>query len=121
MTNQTIFHRIGGFPAVSRLVLDFYEQVLSAEELAAYFAEVDMRRLIEHQAKFISSVMGGPISYSDNDLREIHSHLEVDKAAFDLMMSMLARTMVEHRIPAADVDLVMEQVDRRRAYVVTSR
>jgi hemoglobin len=56
-------------------VLSFYDRVLTSATIAPFFADVDMRRLVDHQAKFISSVMGGPSSYSTAALREVHAHL----------------------------------------------
>jgi truncated hemoglobin YjbI len=55
----TMFERYGGIAFVTRFVLSFYDRVLTSATIAPFFADVDMRRLVDHQAKFISSVMGG--------------------------------------------------------------
>jgi hemoglobin len=118
MSNDTVFDRIGGPSAVSRLVLDFYEHVLRCDRLAPHFAEVDMRRLIEHQAKFMSAVMGGPSSYSDQDLRDIHAHLSIDDADFEAMMEIFAAAVANHIPHPADGAALIEAVRQRRDAVV---
>src|SRR5262249_18419391 len=92
--SNTMFERYGGLPFVTRFVLGFYDRVLASPGLSPYFANVDMQRLVEHQAKFISSVMGGPASYSNAALREAHSHLHIDDRAFDEMIGVF-RSMLE--------------------------
>ena len=59
-----MLERYGGLAFISRVVLSFYDRVLASVRLAPFFADVDMQRLVEHQAKFIGSVMGAaPHSY----------------------------------------------------------
>ena len=65
---QTIFERYGGFSKVSKVVMSFYDKILNSSILAPYFAKTDMKRLIDHQTKFISSLMGGPASYTSEHL-----------------------------------------------------
>ena len=120
MSDQTLFDRIGGYPVVSRLVMDFYERVLVKDELSPYFAEVDMRRLIEHQAKFVSAVMGGPASYTDQEIREIHAHLGVDDTAFEALVDLFADTVAIYVDDPADAARVVATVRNRKALVVGS-
>lgn len=96
------FERYGGLPFVSKMVLDFYDRVLGSERLAPYFESVDMRRLVDHQAKFISAIMEGPASYTGEMLTEIHGHLDIDGEAFDEMVTLLGETMAEFGIEEPD-------------------
>lgn len=118
--NATLYERVGGHAAVARLVLDFYDRVLECDDLAPYFASVDMRRLVEHQAKFVSSIMGGPTSYSDQELAEIHSHLRVDSAAFESLADIFAETVGDHLADPADAARIVEIVRQRKARIVTA-
>jgi hemoglobin len=114
---ETLYARFGGPPAVSRLVFAFYDRVLRSERLSPYFAGVDMRWLVEHQAKFLASVMGGPSSYTDAQLREIHAHLAVDDAAFDEMVALLTATLGEFDLSPNDVDVVAAAIRARRSHI----
>jgi len=118
--NQTIFERNGGFATVRKVVSTFYDYVLEDDIMGPYFAGVDMRRQIDHQSKFISAVMGGPGSYSDDHLRRVHAHLGITHEAFLVMASLLKEAMEDHDMPPADVNSVMHQIHIREHLVVTS-
>ena len=45
----TVFERYGGFAAVRKVISAFYDKLLDSEMLSGYFANIDMRRLIDHQ------------------------------------------------------------------------
>jgi hemoglobin len=113
-----MFERYGGFAFISRVVLNFYDRVLDSGRLAPFFADVDMQRLVEHQAKFISSVMGGPESYTDTMLRDAHSHLAIDTAAFDEMIALLQLTLEDFRFAPDDVRTIVAGLHARRPQIV---
>jgi hemoglobin len=112
------FERYGGLPFVSKMVLDFYDRVLGSERLAPYFESVDMRRLVDHQAKFISAIMEGPTSYTGEMLMEIHGHLEVDEAAFEEMVTLLGETMVAFEIEEPDRQAILDRLRTARTCIV---
>jgi hemoglobin len=119
MAETTLFDRLGGFGAVSRIVLSFYDRVLMSERLEPFFAGVDMRRLVEHQAKFISSLMGGPTSYSDDELREVHGRLSIDRDSFQEMLALFRASLEQHGLPLSDIEAVMLELERRKPCIVT--
>lgn len=100
-TPDTMFERYGGLQFVTRLVLNFYDRVLDSVRLAPFFANTDMQRLAEHQAKFISSVMGGPPSYTNETLRAAHAHQHIDDQAFDEVIRLLRATLEDFEVAAA--------------------
>jgi len=51
---RTPFEKYGGFATVSKIVMVFYDRVLDSDIMAPFFDDVDMRRLTDHQTKFIS-------------------------------------------------------------------
>jgi hemoglobin len=113
-----MFDRYGGLEFVSRLVLSFYDRVLASVRLAPFFADSDMQRLVEHQAKFISSVMGGPEDRSAAMLRDAHAHLHVDEGAFDEMIDLFKLTLEDFQIAAADVAKIIAGLNAHRAQII---
>ena len=87
MSDQTIgaavsdYDTIGGGPAVSAVVNDFYVRVLGDPQLAPYFEEVDMARLKRHQVLLVSQVLAGPDSYGGRPLAEAHEGLGIEPAS----------------------------------------
>jgi hemoglobin len=117
--NQTIFERNGGFASVRKVVSTFYEYVLENDEVAPYFEGIDMRRQIDHQSKFISAMMGGPGSYSDEHLARVHARLSIDHDAFGVISSLLKEAMEDNGVSPADVEAVMHEIITRQHLIVT--
>lgn len=115
---QTIFQRYGGLERVSDLVMGFYDRVLASERLAPFFRGSDMRRLIEHQAKYISAVMGGPASYTEDQLREVHAHLAITSRDFDEMLSHFRAAMQDKGFAPEDTEAVMRKLAGLRRAIV---
>lgn len=119
-SGQTIFERYGGFATVRRVVSTFYDSALDSPMLAHHFENVDVRRLIDHQAKFISSVMGGPASYTDEHLRRVHERLGITTAEFREMIDLLEEALDEYDVAQADIDQVLAAIRRREGVIVTA-
>jgi hemoglobin len=114
----TMFERYGGFGVVHRVVLSFYDKMLDSDLVASYFDHVDMEALVDHQTKFISQVMGGPASYSNEILEQVHRPLGITQQAFDEMTSLLARTLDEFAFKPEDVRAIMADIKSRQPYIV---
>ena len=117
----TLFERLGGFSGVSKIVSDFYDRVLDDDTLAPYFEHVDMRRLIDHQTKFIATVMGGPASYTNEALHRAHSHIEIDRPTFDVMRSVMEACLVAQGLSEQDRASVLDEIEARAPYVISAK
>lgn len=94
--------------------------MLETDVIGDYFENVDMRRLIDHQTKFIAQVMGGPASYSDDVLRRVHANRAIDHAAFSEMANLLRDTLEEFDLQLSDISLVMDEIFARANAVITA-
>jgi hemoglobin len=115
---QSLFEHYGGFSAVRRVVSAFYDAVLDSEELGPYFADSDVRRLIDHQTKFIASLLGGPAAFSDEHLQRVHAHLPITRADFDVMAAILRDVLEDADFAPDDVDHVVNEMGRRANVIV---
>jgi hemoglobin len=116
----SLFERYGGFASVSKVVFAFYDKAIDSDVIGPYFEDVDMRQLVDHQTKFIASIMGGPASYTDDALRRVHANLGIDRASFDEMTRLLCETLVEFGFQPADVDLVSAELEARAPVIISS-
>jgi hemoglobin len=117
---STMFERYGGFGTVHKVVLDFYDKILDSEIVGDYFEDIDMSALVDHQTKFISQVMGGPKSYSNEILEQVHASHGITHEAFDEMASLLEQTLREHHFKTEDVQSVITDIRGRQSYIVRS-
>jgi len=109
-----MFERYGGFASVSKIVMAFYDKVLDSDIIGHHFEDVEMGRLVDHQTKFIASVMGGPASYSDEALQRLHAHLQIDREQFEEMAGLLGETLEDFEVAREDIDEVLAQIRARR-------
>lgn len=92
---------------------------METPELSGYFAKVDMRGLVDHQTRFVASVIGGPNSHSDEDLRQAHAHVGVGGRSFDLMLSLLGETLVDSGIEQSHADQIISILNSKRDLIVS--
>lgn len=115
---QTLFEKYGGFAKISKIVLALYDRLLEDDAVGPYFDNVDMARIVDHQTKFISALLGGPASFSDEHIERVHKHLAISAADFDVLKSILRSTLAAHGLTPDDIELVVQAFERRRALVV---
>lgn len=115
---QSLFDRYGGFAQVSRIVSSFYDRVLESSVLAPYFEKIDMRRLIDHQTKFIAALMGGPVSYSNEHLERVHAHLHVTDEAFNEAVALLRETFEDFDLDESDIGTLTNEIVSRKNFIV---
>ncbi len=115
---SSMFERYGGFASVSKIVLSFYDKALDSDVIGDYFEDIDMPNLIDHQTKFIAMAMGGPASYTNEMLRQVHADLEIDLPAFNEAVSLLQQTLEEFELQAEDVGVIIEDIRNRAQYII---
>ncbi len=116
---STMFERYGGFGTVHRVVLSFYDRMLDSDVVGPYFDDVDMAALVDHQTKFISQVMGGPASYTNEVLEQVHRNIGVTQEAFETMAGILRETLEEFDFKDEDVRAVIADIKSRQPYIVS--
>jgi len=115
---KSLYEKYGGFAVVSKIVLDLYDRLLEDDEIGPFFDEVDMSRVIDHQTKFVSSLMGGPASYTDDQIQKMHSRLAISHEHFDTLRQILRETLMDHGVEADDADAIVAAFEGRRGLVV---
>lgn len=118
MVEQSLFEKYGGFSSVSKVVLAFYDKLLDSDEIGPFFDDVDMSRIVDHQTKFVASLLGGPASYSDKQIQQLHSHLEIANHHFDELETILKSTLEVHGFESEDIDSVIAAFESKRSLIV---
>ncbi len=68
MSEQSLFDKYGGFSKVSKIVLAFYDTLLDSDEIGPFFDDIDMTKMVDHQTKFVASLLGGRLPILTNNL-----------------------------------------------------
>lgn len=117
---QSLYDKYGGFSAVSKLVHEFYRRVLESDSLAPYFENTDMDRLINHQVRFFSTLLGGPVTYDRQQLDEIHKRLNITAVAFDEILDLLEEALEDSGFADEDSETVLGALKKLRGAFVTA-
>ena len=117
---SSTFQKYGGFSTVSRVVMTFYEMVLDSDVVGHHFDDVDMPRLMDHQTKFVSALMGGPSAMSDDRLRHVHRNLNITGAEFDEIVHLLSAAMTQHGMAQPDIHSVAQAFEEKRHLILES-
>jgi len=117
----TIYERVGGFAAVRKVVSSFYEKALESDLIAHHFEQIEMPKLIDHQTRFVSFLMGGPASYTDEHIEHVHSRLGITLAEFDEMVELLIETLEDFELGSEDIAKIGQELRKRESVIVTGR
>ena len=118
VVSQTIYEKYGGFKTISRIVMTFYEMALDSDEIGFHFEDIDLPRLIDHQTKFVSSLVGGPASFSDDRIEAVHRHLNISHAHFDEMAALFSEALAMHGMADRDIDIALSAIEEKRSIIV---
>ena len=113
-----LFEKYGGLSVLRTVIFGFYDRVLDSDVIGHFFDNVDMARLVDHQTKFFTMVLGGPVTFLDDRLARAHSNLDVTHAHFDEVARLLRETLEEAGFDPDDTNLTLAAVERRRTLIV---
>ena len=116
--SQALYDQLGGFSAVRKLVSDFYDRVLEEEDVAPFFRNTEMSKLIDHQTKFWATLLGGPVSYTDEQLRKLHTSMGIEDNHFDVVLDLVQETLEDHDIDEQAVAGIIEKMNTYRSVIV---
>ena len=97
----------------------FYDRVLVDPELAPFFEGIDVEKLREHLADFLTVLTGGPNLYKGRDHLAAHQGLKISEADFDRLMVHVAAVAKELDIEPEDIATVAEAIIGLKDQVVT--
>lgn len=98
--------------------MSFYEMALESDEIGGYFEDIDMPRLIDHQTKFVSSLVGGPASFSDERIEAVHRHLNITHSDFDEMADLFGEALEMHGMDQRDIKIALDAIEGKRSVIV---
>lgn len=104
---NSLYHKLGGKPAVDAAIEAFYVKVLADERIKHIFDDVNMTKQRRKQKEFLSAAFGGPIPWSGKDLRTAHEGLNLTDIHFNAVAENLQKSLEELKVPKELIDQVM--------------
>lgn len=113
-----LFDKYGGMSKLRHVIMSFYDRVLDNDVIGDFFEDVDMAKLVDHQIKFFTMVLGGPAEFADGRLALAHRHLSVTHAQFNEIVVLLEETLVDAGFSNADIRTTLAAIESRRSIIV---
>lgn len=121
MRRQTLYDEIGGKPAVTAVVDDFYRRLLADPALKRYFAGKDMEGLKRHQRALVTVALGGTSDlYRGRMMAPAHAGLGIDDGAFDRVLAHLSDALAAQRVVPITIEKILAILEALRGDVVQS-
>lgn len=115
----SLFDKYGGLPTLRTVIIEFYDRVLDSDVVGHFFEDVDLARIIDHQTKFFTAIMGGPAEFADQRLANAHRSLVVTHRHFDEVARILSDTLTDAGFSQGDLNAALAAVEARRSLIVT--
>src|SRR5215469_11787061 len=115
---MSIYHSIGGAPAVQAAVDDFYARVMADARLAPFFTGTDLHRLKAHHRAFLAAAIGGPEVLGGRDMASAHAGLGMGGGDFDAVVEHLAGTLTGLGVPEDTISQIARALALLRGDIV---
>ncbi|MEL7258101.1 MAG: group 1 truncated hemoglobin [Pseudomonadota bacterium] len=115
---KSLFDKYGGFSTVSKIVLTLYDRLLEDDDVGPFFDDVDLSRLIDHQTKFVSSLMGGPASFTDDHIERAHRGMQIEDHQFDRLKEIVEQVLSDFEVEETDIGTIVGAFEARRDILI---
>jgi len=110
MSEETLYDRLGGEPAIRAVVDDFYDRLVADPELGPFFEGADLEHLRETQTDFLCEAAGGPQTYDGPAIEEAHLEVPFEPEHIERAVELLYESLAEFDVEGADADAVVGAV-----------
>lgn len=110
MTEETLYDRLGGNEGIRAVVDEFYDRLLTDDELGPFFEGADVERLRRTQTDFLCEAAGGPETYDAAPVREAHLHVPFTPDHIERAVELLYESLDAFDVPEEDADVVVRAV-----------
>jgi hemoglobin len=124
---KTLYDRLGGEPAIRAVVGDFVDA--SAADPKVNFTRKgtpkewqatpeSVQQLKQRLTEFVAQGAGGPVKYTGEDMRQVHTGMKITDGEFNAMAAHLKNAMQKHSVPQREQAELMAIVESTRKNVV---
>ena len=98
IVSDTLYDKIGGEPALEKVIDKFYDRVMEDNELKYFFTTLDPKRIRVHQTRFLGACFGKTKTlgkFKEMDVKLAHLNFHLTDRHFFLFKLHLAQTLKE--------------------------
>ena len=117
---KSLYERLGGKDAISAVVDDFAQNVLTDTRINKKFAKSDAPRLLVNLKAFVCFATGGPCRYTGLDMKTSHKNMGVTAGEFTALVEDLVKTLDKFRVPEKEKNELLGALAGLRGDIVES-
>jgi hemoglobin len=95
---KSLYERLGGKEAISVVVDEFAQIVLSDPRINKKFAQSDATRLVTNLKDFVCMATGGPCQYNGLDMKTSHKRMGVTTGEFNALVEDLVKALDKFKV-----------------------
>src|SRR5215475_9560231 len=118
---RTLYERLGGYDAISKVVDDFADRLFADPKIGKYFVGMgtDTRESFKQKNKnLVCNVTGGPCKVISRPAKTVHAGLGITDADFDIVVGHLSEALDKYKVPAAEHKELMAIIATLRKDIV---
>jgi hemoglobin len=120
--NSSIYHRIGGKPAMDAAIEIFYKKVLADSRIKHFFEGVNMKSQARKQNAFLSAAFGSPVKWDGLDMRTAHADLTgLNDTHFNAVAEHLKATLEELKVKGELITQILSIAEGVRGDVLNKK
>ncbi|MDX1411828.1 MAG: group 1 truncated hemoglobin [Nitrospirales bacterium] len=101
-TMGSLYNRLGGKPAIGKVIDEFVSNVAKDERINGRFATTDIPRFKGHMVDQVCAATGGPCTYTGRDMVTTHRGMRISNAEFSAVVEDLVTALNTLKVPEAE-------------------
>jgi hemoglobin len=122
-SEQSLYHRLGGYDAVAAACDELLARLQSDPQVGVYWkgaSNDNQRRARQLIVDYMVAAAGGPALYTGRDMKKSHEGMHINASDWDVFMHHAAATFDHFSVPARERDEVLAFLASLRGDVVES-
>ena len=106
-----LYERVGGEDGIAKLVDAFYVEVLADPELAPFFTDVAIEKLLNMQRELFAAALDGPVNYTGRPLAHVHHGMGIKPSHMARYVGHLLSTLEGFDLDDGDRDDIISRIN----------
>lgn len=115
----TRFEQIGGETKLRAIIDEFVDRVFADTMIGFLFARASKERVKRFEYEHAAELLGGAVTYSGRDLREVHKRHPILGGHFARRRQILKNVLIKHGVDPEVMEAWLTQVDALREHVTS--
>jgi hemoglobin len=114
----SLYQQFGELPGLTALVDDLLHRFADDERIARKFANTNIPRFRSLFVEHLCEVVDGPCRYHGDDMKEVHTGLDINEAEFNRVVEHLIEAMDARGIPTTAQNRLLARLAPMRKDII---